>query len=55
MIKKLVKVQNIVIALAVLGLAIYIAKHSTYINSGVEVPADSTIVKSDSVVKDTIK
>mgnify|MGYP006292817897 CR=1 FL=1 len=53
MIKKLVKIQNIVIALVVIGLSLWIVKHSTYINSGVEVKADT--LKVDSVKTDSLE
>ena len=46
MIKKLVKIQNIVIALVVIGLSLWIVKHSVNINSGVEVKADTLKVDS---------
>lgn len=53
MIKKLVKVKYIVIAVVVLGLGIWIAKHSTFIGKGVEVPTptDTTEVKVDTTIK----
>lgn len=55
MIKKLVKIQHIVIAVVILGLGIWIAKHSTYIGKGVELPKDSVEVKTDSVKVDSLK